>query len=71
MYKVYGKPACPFCVRAKALLRANAASFEYIDVTQDSKSLAMLKSNGFKSVPQIWLDGMYLGNFSKLEESLT
>lgn len=63
---IYGKPNCPNCDTLKTELEINAIPYNYIDVTEDSESYAMLISENFRSVPQIFVGGMAYGSLSQL-----
>lgn len=71
MYTVYGKPNCTFCTQANQLLEQHGEAYRYVDVLQDTDALTMLKENGFRTVPQIYKDGMHIGGFTELHEILT
>jgi glutaredoxin 3 len=66
--KVYSGPNCPYCVRAKALLKKKGASFEEIDVKADTaKFEEMLNiSNGKRTIPQIFINGFHVGGCDDL-----
>lgn len=67
MIKVYGRPECSFCDRAKALLESKDVAYEYIDVTQDTDARQLLVDAGFRSVPQIYNDTQHIpGGFQGL-----
>jgi glutaredoxin len=73
MIKVYGKPQCPFCDQAKALLENKGVAYEYIDITQKPEAREMLVESGFRSVPQIYngtthIPGGYQGLAGMSEE---
>lgn len=70
MYEIYGKPSCKFCEMAKQTLDDRFVSYRYIDVSQDEKSLGFLKSNNFRSVPQIYHNGNHIGGFQELQQYL-
>jgi glutaredoxin len=53
-FKVYGKPQCSFCVRAKMLLESKGIEYEYVDLLKDVEAMAYIKSSGAKTVPQIY-----------------
>lgn len=55
MYIVYGKPNCPNCQKAKAILDSNGASYRYVDVSEDIVSFNFLATCGHRSVPQVYL----------------
>lgn len=65
---VYGKPGCPFCVRAEEELKRRGETVEYIDVTKDVEALKFLRSNGFTTVPQIYLNdhSHHIGGYTGL-----
>jgi glutaredoxin len=80
LYQIYSKPNCTYCDQAKLLLGANNLQFEelIIDVGQDKdptktyvqvSQLKELVPNA-KSVPQIFKDGILIGGFTELKESL-
>jgi glutaredoxin len=64
---VYGKPNCPFCEKAKALLHGHHLHFEYYDVS-DPKMLTEMKTLApeSKTVPQIFWDGVHIGGYTEL-----
>ncbi|WGV98708.1 glutaredoxin [Vibrio sp. YMD68] len=73
---VYGKATCPFCVKAKNLLDNAGIEYRYHDVVKDSAALyrmipevkAHIGQKTPVTVPQIWLDGQYIGGADNLEE---
>lgn len=66
--EIYTTPSCPFCHRAKALLRAKGAEFEETDVSADPDlRLAMTnRAGGRRSVPQIFINGDPVGGSDDL-----
>ena len=67
---VYSGPNCPYCDRAKALLKKKGAAFEDINVRADPAKLAemMQKSGGRKSVPQIFINDVHIGGSDELHD---
>jgi glutaredoxin 3 len=67
---VYSTQVCPYCTRAKALLRAKHLEFEEIDVGRDAKlrEEAIRLSGGRRTVPQIFIDGRSIGGYDELYE---
>ena len=61
MYTVYGKPNCPWCDRVKNLLEGE--DVRYVDLSIDSEALSYIKSQGFKTVPQVFHNGVYIGGY--------
>lgn len=66
--KIYTTPICPYCVRAKALLRKKGAPFEEVDVFMDADARAEMedKANGRRSVPQIFIGEKHVGGCDDL-----
>jgi glutaredoxin 3 len=60
MITVYSKTQCPNCVRAKDLLTNKGVSYVEINIEADEEAKMFLVSNGFRSVPQIMVDGVFL-----------
>ena len=75
---LYGKETCPHCVRAKSYLAAAGIDYSYHDVVRDPRALYEMLARvkpivGPKTpitVPQIWLDGAYVGGADMLGELL-
>ncbi|HET8733219.1 MAG TPA: glutaredoxin 3 [Anaeromyxobacteraceae bacterium] len=66
--KVYTKSACPYCVRAKALLDRKGVAYEEIDAEHDDALRTWLvEATGQRTVPQIFVDGRSLGGFSDVD----
>lgn len=66
---VYTTSYCPFCFRAKALLRSRNIDFREIDVTRDaSLREEMERLSGRRTVPQVFIDGASIGGFEELRQ---
>jgi glutaredoxin 3 len=65
---VYSGPGCPYCERAKMLLKKKSIAFEDINVSTDSaKREEMLKkSGGRQTIPQIFIGGKHIGGCDDL-----
>jgi glutaredoxin 3 len=61
---IYTTSYCPYCFRAKALLRSKNVEFEEIDVSHDPARRAEMEhlSSG-TTVPQIFIDAQPIGGF--------
>ena len=61
--EVYSKAFCPYCVRAKALLKSKGVAFEEIDITLGGPRRAEMiqRAEGRVTVPQIFIDGVPVG----------
>ena len=69
---IYGKPNCPQCTMAKSLLDSKGIAYEYIDITTTGKSAAEITGRAdVRSLPQVYLDGKYVGGFTELYSKLT
>ncbi|MDB5491824.1 MAG: glutaredoxin 3 [Micavibrio sp.] len=66
--EMYTTQVCPYCVRAKDLLKRKGQSVtEYRVDSDDAKRDEMLKrANGKRSVPQIFIDGVHVGGCDDL-----
>jgi glutaredoxin 3 len=67
--KIYTTPICPYCYRAKALLKQKGASYDEIDVFMDSKARReMEEKTGRRTVPQIFIGEQHIGGCDDLME---
>jgi glutaredoxin 3 len=65
---MYTTQYCPYCVRAKALLRHKGVPFEEIDVGgDDALREKMVAASGRRTVPQIFIDEAPIGGFDELK----
>ncbi|MFM1816728.1 MAG: hypothetical protein RLZ98_3423 [Pseudomonadota bacterium] len=72
--QVFGKATCPHCIRAKSHLEAAGIPYVYHDVVRDPRALYEMIARvkpivGPKTpitVPQVWLDGAYVGGADAL-----
>ena len=65
---VYSGPNCPFCERAKALLKKKGAAFDDINVKADEAKLAemMERTSGKRTIPQIFIGDRHIGGCDDL-----
>lgn len=72
---VYSKPFCPYCERAKMLLKAKDVDVTEISAVDAREELVEKVTNETgqapRTVPQIWLNGQYIGGFKELAEFYT
>ncbi|BDA65907.1 glutaredoxin 3 [Rivularia sp. IAM M-261] len=61
--EIYTWRTCPFCIRAKALLRDKGVDFvEYaIDGDEIARGKMAQRANGRRSLPQIFIDDLHVG----------
>ncbi len=65
---IYVTPYCPYCVRAKNLLKSKELIYTEIDVAESPELRADMiqKSNGVTSVPQIFIGSTHVGGCDDL-----
>jgi glutaredoxin 3 len=64
---IYTTKVCPYCVRAKDLLKRKGQSFEEIDASDDTVREAMIaKAGGRRTVPQIFIGNTHVGGCDDL-----
>jgi len=66
--EIYSTEYCPFCVRAKALLRSKGVAFTEIDVTHDPalREKMVQLAGGRRTVPEIFINDKIIGGFDEL-----
>ncbi len=62
--ELFFRDFCPFCSRAERLLESKGIDFEAINIWEqtDRKNEMIQRSGGKTSVPQVFVDGDYLGD---------
>ena len=67
--KIYTGPYCAYCDRAKALLNKKGVSFKEINLASDPNKIDEMikKTNGMRTIPQIFIDGHHIGGNDKLQ----
>ena len=66
---IYTGPMCNFCSAAKHLLNKKKVSYEEIDIGYDEKKREEMlkKSNGMKTIPQIFIEEKHIGGYIELK----
>ena len=66
---IYTGPMCNFCSAAKHLLNKKKVSYEEIDIGYDEKKREEMlkKSNGMKTIPQIFIEEKHIGGYVELK----
>jgi glutaredoxin 3 len=66
--EIYTTRTCPYCIRAKGLLRNKGVSFQEYDVSNDPglRSKMQERAHGRHTVPQIFIDGRHIGGCDDL-----
>ena len=67
---MYSGPMCNFCEAAKRLLDRNNLKYEVIDVSSGDgiRDEMIKKSNGKRTIPQIFFDDYHVGGYVELRE---
>lgn len=64
---VYSKDYCPYCDRAKALLKSKGVAFEAIELQNHPGEFEKLKARtGMMTVPQIFIDEELIGGYTDM-----
>ena len=66
--RMYTTPICPYCVRAKSLLKRKGVAVEEVDVLMDMGAREEMesKTGGARSVPQIFIGDTHVGGCDEL-----
>lgn len=71
MIEIWGKPACPYCERAKALCENRNLKYIYKQLDVDFTREEILETfPGAKTFPQIIVGGTKIGGYDKLSTYL-
>jgi glutaredoxin 3 len=65
-FTVYTQTDCLFCTKAIELLNQTNEVFTLISVRRNPYALAMMRTNGFKTVPQIYHGTHHVGGYEDL-----
>lgn len=67
--KIYSLTVCPYCVKAKNLLKQRGFTYEEIlmDDWSDEQWDEQERKNGMKTAPQIYAEDRLIGGYSDLE----
>lgn len=69
-FLILTKPDCHWCSKAKELITRLGHTYTEYDLTQKLEIRDMCRDLGFKTVPQVFLAGMYpmhIGGYNDLE----
>lgn len=66
---VYSTMVCPYCVRAKALLKRKGVTYEDKMIDSDRGLMReMLERSQRRTVPQIFIDDYHVGGYDDMAE---
>ena len=68
--ELYTTNSCPFCIKAKNLLKKKKVEFKEINVSNDEvlRDKMSVMANGARSVPQIFADNVHIGDCDKINK---
>jgi len=66
--EIYTTAMCPYCVSAKGFLQRKGLDYSEVRVDLDPgrRDEMLARSNGRRTVPQIFIDGVHVGGFDDL-----
>ncbi|WP_193196920.1 glutathione peroxidase [Nostoc sp. MG11] len=64
---LFAKVGCPFCARAKGMLKENGIDYEEITLGKDITTRSLRAVTGATTVPQVFIDGKLIGGSEALE----
>jgi glutaredoxin len=71
MIEIYGKPSCPYCVKAVNLCKTRQLEHTYKSLGTDySREELMEWFPGARTVPQIKINGKTIGGYNEFEKYL-
>ena len=64
---VWSKPACPFCVKAKNLLKSKGIEYEEKNIAEghNIQDMLALVPNA-RTMPQVWVDDQHIGGYDEV-----
>ncbi|MBC2716848.1 MAG: glutaredoxin 3 [Desulfobacteraceae bacterium] len=65
---VYTSASCPYCIRAKALLKSKGLQFNELVVDGNPELIAesVKRSDGMRTIPQIFIENFHVGGYDDL-----
>jgi len=66
LVSLFTKVGCPFCARAKALLKEHGLDFEEIVLGKEVTTRSLQAVTGATTVPQVYIDGQLVGGSEAL-----
>ena len=65
---IFTRAGCPFCAKAKGILREAGVEFEEIQLGDGISTRAVRAATGADTVPQVFVNGEYLGDSAAVAE---
>jgi glutaredoxin-like protein len=63
---LFTKPGCPYCARAKQMLKEQGLDYEEIVLGKDATTHSLKAIAGATTVPQVFIDGQHIGGSEAL-----
>ena len=65
---IYTSRSCPYCIRAKSLLKSKGVKFNELEVDGNPELIAesVKRSDGMRTVPQIFIENFHVGGYDNL-----
>ena len=65
---IYTSRSCPYCIRAKSLLKSKGVKFNELEVDGNPDLIAesVKRSDGMRTVPQIFIENFHVGGYDNL-----
>jgi glutaredoxin 3 len=65
---IYTSRSCPYCIRAKSLLKSKGIQFNELEVDGNPELIAesVKRSNGMRTVPQIFIEDFHVGGYDDM-----
>ncbi|WP_108652720.1 glutathione peroxidase [Dongshaea marina] len=67
---LFTKPGCPFCAKAKEMLKSKGLAFEEVVLGKDATTTSLRAISGRTTVPQVFVGGKHIGGSEELETYL-
>ena len=65
---VFSRDGCPYCARAKGMLHDAGISFEELVLNRDFTEASLRAVSGRSTVPQVFINGEFIGGSDELEQ---
>jgi glutaredoxin-like protein len=67
---IFTRDGCEFCIRAKGMLNDAGIAYEELVLNRDYTEATLRAVSGKSTVPQVFIDGEYIGGSDHLEQQL-
>lgn len=64
---IYSKNFCPYCERAKSLLKSKNVNFEERNIDGNAEEIQkLMEKTGWRTFPQIFINDEFIGGFDDM-----